>query len=420
MGSTPIAALMVWLIAGASIVGIVVRPWKVPEAVWASLGAGATLGFSLISWPDALAAIRDGTDVYLFLTGMLLLAELARREGLFAWTAALATRSAGGSPRRLFLLIYTVGTVVTVFLSNDATAVVLTPAVYAATKDAGAPPLPYLFVCAFIANAASFVLPISNPANLVVYGAAMPPLGRWLAQFAPASAAAILVTYAALRFTQRARLGPPIALEVAVPPLGSGGRVAAAGIAATAVLLSISSAFGRPLGLPTFLAGAAAWFAILLLRRSPPWGALRDVSWSVLPLVAALFVLVRAIETTGALAPLMRQLGAPGAVVSPLRTAAAGTVAAFGTNLINNLPMGLIVAHLLRTAHASSRLAGALLIGVDLGPNLSVTGSLATILWLLALRREGIEVSARRFLWLGAIVMPLALVAALGSFLLLS
>ncbi len=81
----------------------------------------------------------------------------------------------GGSPQRLFLLIYIVGTLVTVLLSNDATAIVLTPAVYAATRAAGAKPLPYLFVCAFIANAASFVLPISNPANLVVFGDRMPP-----------------------------------------------------------------------------------------------------------------------------------------------------------------------------------------------------------------------------------------------------
>ena len=71
----------------------------------------------------------------------------------------------------------------TIFLSNDATAVVLTPAVYAATRARGVEPLPYLFVCAFIANAASFVLPISNPANLVVFGDHMPPLVEWLAPF---------------------------------------------------------------------------------------------------------------------------------------------------------------------------------------------------------------------------------------------
>jgi arsenical pump membrane protein len=123
----------------------------------------------------ALRAIARGTDVYLFLTGMMLLAELARHEGVFDWLAAIAVRAAKGSPARLFALLYGVGILVTVFLSNEATAVVLTPAVYAAVRKARADALSYLFICAFIANAASFVLPISNPANLVVYGSALPP-----------------------------------------------------------------------------------------------------------------------------------------------------------------------------------------------------------------------------------------------------
>ena len=93
---------------------------------------------------------------------MMLLAEVARQEGLFGWLAAQAVRHSQGSAKRLFLIVYVVGTIVTVLLSNDTTAVVLTPAVYAATRAAGVEPLPYLFVCAFIANAASFVLPISK------------------------------------------------------------------------------------------------------------------------------------------------------------------------------------------------------------------------------------------------------------------
>ena len=138
---------------------------------------------------------------------MMLLAEIAREEGLFDWLAAVATKRAKGSPTRLFLLVYVVGTVVTTFLSNDATAVVLTPAVAAAVKTAKAKnPLPYLFICAFIANAASFVLPISNPANLVIYGSHMPPLLQWLPRYRLPSALSIVATYAVLRWTQRSAL----------------------------------------------------------------------------------------------------------------------------------------------------------------------------------------------------------------------
>jgi arsenical pump membrane protein len=83
---------------------------------------------------------------------------------------------------------------------------------------------------------------------------------------------------------------------------------------------------------------------------------------------------------------------------------------------MNNLPLGLIAGAVATGAHLAPRVTGALLIGVDLGPNLSVTGSLATILWLVALRREGQHVSAWKFLLLGGIVMPPALLAALASF----
>ena len=154
----------IFVIAALATGGVIVRPWRLPEAVWAVFGAVALVGCGLLSWSDAIAGIEKGLDVYLFLAGMMLLAELARDEGLFDWLAALAVGHAQGSAQRLFALVYMVGIIVTVFLSNDATAVVLTPAVYAAARAAGATPLPHLLICAFVANAASFVLPFSNPA----------------------------------------------------------------------------------------------------------------------------------------------------------------------------------------------------------------------------------------------------------------
>src|SRR6202167_5509036 len=115
-------------------------------------------------------------------------------------------------------------------------------------------PLPYLFICAFIANAASFVLPISNPANLVIYDSHMPPLLQWLPRYAPASVLAITATYIVLRITQRKQLRQPLATAVAIPELNSCARLTALGIAATSVVLLASSTFGIELGLPTFLA----------------------------------------------------------------------------------------------------------------------------------------------------------------------
>jgi len=208
-----------WGIAALSTFGVIARPWNLPEFIWAVAGAALLVLLNLLPWPDALAAAGKGIDVYFFLIGMMLLAEVARKERLFDWLAAQAVRHSHGSAKRLFLIVYFVGAIVTVLLSNDATAVVLTPAVYAATRAAEVEPLPYLFVCAFIANAASFVLPISNPANLVVFGKQMPPLLDWLRIFALPSVIAIVTTYLALRLAQRSALDAPVAKVDDIPPL---------------------------------------------------------------------------------------------------------------------------------------------------------------------------------------------------------
>jgi arsenical pump membrane protein len=405
-----------WAIAGVATLGVILRPWGLPEAIWAAGGAVLLVALGRLPLADALRGVAKGTDVYLFLFGMMLLAELARKEGLFDWLAARAARAARGSATRLFSLVFAVGTVVTVFLSNDATAVVLTPAVAAVAKAARAEaPLPYLLICAFVANAASFVLPISNPANLVIYGSHMPELLEWLPRYALPSLLSIGTTYAVLRLTQADALRHPISAEIAQPRLDMGARIAAVGIVVTALVLMGASALDLQLGLPTFLAGLGTAIIVLIGKREPPWATARDISWSVLPLVAGLFVLVEALDRTGALRALGGVLHDFAARSSAGAAWGAGGAIALATNLMNNLPAGLIAADAVRAAQAPQTVTSAVLIGVDLGPNLSVTGSLATILWLNALKREGVGVGSWQFLKLGALVMPPALLLALGA-----
>jgi arsenical pump membrane protein len=402
-------------IAAVATAAVIARPWNLPEAIWAVAGAILLVAFGLLPLNDALAGIAKGTDVYLFLVGMMLLAELARQEGLFDWLATHAVGHARGSTRRLFALIYGVGVIVTTFLSNDATAVVLTPAVYAAARAAGAEPLPYLLICAFIANAASFVLPISNPANLVVFGAHMPPLVLWFARFALPSVASIAATYLILRFALRRELQVKLNASPEPVHLTRGGVLAAIGIAATALALIAASALGWRLGLPTFIAGLLTAAFILIGARQSPWSIVKAVSWSVLPLVAGLFVLVEALQQTGLIAALAHSAAAYAERSTFLTALGAGALVAIACNLMNNLPVGLIAGSTVGLGHLPHPVVSAALIGVDLGPNLSITGSLATILWLVALRREGEGIDAWRFLKLGALVMPPALIAALSA-----
>jgi arsenical pump membrane protein len=415
-----VTAVLIWSIAAGTIAGVLFRPKDWPEAVWACLGAFILVISGLLPLAQAGAAVSRGTDVYLFLTGMMLLSELARREGVFDWLASLAVVAAKGSRARLFGLVYLVGIGVTVFLSNDATAVVLTPAVYAAVQKARTKALPYLFICAFIANAASFVLPISNPANLVVYGKGLPPLMPWLRTFLLPSVISIVATYIALRWVVRKELMGEVRNGSESPKLSGEGRFAAWAIAGTGIILIGSSALGLDLGLPTCVAAAIAVLITTRARGGALIEIVKGVSWSVLPLVAGLFVLVESLNRAGAL----QDVGGALQWCAGLPRLAGGLAASFGiaalSNVMNNLPSGLLAGGALRSVPVPPHIRDAVLIGVDLGPNLSVTGSLATVLWLIALRREGERVDGWQFLKTGLVVMPPALLLSTVAVSLLS
>jgi arsenical pump membrane protein len=405
--------ILIWIISAASILLMLLRPFKTPEFVWVSAGALLLCLLQLIPLSLAGKAVAEGLDVYLFLTGMMLLSELAKDYGVFAWMAHYAVRLANRSSMRLFTSIYVVGVVVTIFMSNDATAVVLTPAVLSAVKRAKAPPLPYLLSCALVANAASFVLPISNPANLVVFNSTMPPLHRWLAMFSLPSLVAIIITYVILRWYCYNEISAPCEGSTSDVGLSEMGKISLFGIAAVAITLLIASAMKIDLGLPTFLASTVITSVAAIRSRSNPIRLVREISWSILPLVAALFVIVEAVKTAGAM-HLLHDLFESSLQIPQSRAGlAVGVAVGVGTDIVNNLPLGLITGATLRTMSLQPMLAKVVLIAIDLGPNLSITGSLATILWLTAIRREGLEVSGWQFFKIGMIIMPVSLIFAI-------
>jgi arsenical pump membrane protein len=407
--------ILLFAIVALSLALMLLRPRGVAEAWWIGGGVLVLLGTRLVPLELAGRAVAEGTDVYLFLIGMMLLCELAREQSVFDWVAATSVRGAKGSCARLFLLVYGVGTLVTIFMSNDATAVVLTPAILAAARKAKVrEPLPYLFACALIANAASFVLPISNPANLVVFHDGLPPLGRWLAAFAVPSVVSVVATFVVLRLVFREELRASIDCEVEAVALTAEGKMVLGGLGLTVAVLLVASGLKLDLGLPTCLAAVAVAAAVSVKARRSPVTLLRGVSWSTLVLVAGLFVMVDAVESQGALQVTQRWLGWAAGLGQGAGAMVVGFAVGLANNLVNNLPLGLIAGGTLQAAHTQGLLAHAVLIGVDLGPNLSVTGSLATILWLLALRKEKVKVSFWQFLRVGAVAMPVALGAALA------
>lgn len=415
MISPGLAHSLIAIIVGISIVLMLIRPRNVPEVYWIGAGVFLLLILRLMPLPLAGRAVTKALDVCLFLIGMMLLSELAREHGVFDWLSSVAVRSANGSCSRLFALVYAVGTIVTMLMSNDATAVVLTPAILTAVRKSKVEPLPYLFVCAFIANAASFLLPISNPANLVVFDGQMPPLGRWLMSFGVPSLLSIAATFIVLRWLFRKDLRAAIECDMEPQTLRSDGKLVLAGLAGMIVVLLTASSLGKELGLPTCLAALVITALVSIKARCNPLSLAREISWGTLALVAGLFVMVDAMESNGAMQYTREWLAWAETLGSITGTVVTGFAVGVANNLVNNLPLGLIAGSTVQAAHAKGLIIDAVLIGVDLGPNLSITGSLATILWLIALRKEKLDVSFWDFLKVGVVAMPIALLASLGG-----
>jgi len=405
-----VAHILLPAIVAISVLLMLVRPRDIAEFWWISGGALLLIALRLVPLRLAGHAVAEGTNVYLFLIGMMLLSELAREQGVFDWLSFLAVRGAKGSRSRLFLLVYLVGAVVTIFMSNDATAVVLTPAILVVVRKAKIPPLPYLFVCALIANAASFVLPISNPANLVVFRTGMPPLGQWLLAFGLPSVLSIAATYAVLRVYFRNDLRESMESEMTPVALTAEGKVVLAGLGLMLAILLAASAMDKALGLPTCLAALAITAAVSVQSKSNPLKLFGEISWGTLLLVAGLFILVDAAESQGALRFTQEWLS----WAQTLAPAAAALVVGFGVgignNLVNNLPATLMLIPVL-AAHGHGAIL-AMLIGVNIGPNLTYVGSLATLLWRRVVHAEDADIELGEFLRLGALTVPAALLTA--------
>jgi arsenical pump membrane protein len=254
------------------------------------------------------------------------------------------------------------------------------------------------------------VLPISNPANLVVYSGGLPPLNRWLLTFGLPALVSIAVTYFLLRFLSRKLLNGGMERNLRGGDLSSAGKLTLGGIGVLAITLIVASLLGKALGAPACAAGLVVTAGVWLRDRHVAVDIAKEISWSVILLVAGLFVIVEGMNQAGALSAAVSALDH----MSEWNTAASALTSAFGiafiSNLMNNLPSGLIAGSAVNLARVTGPLRDSVLIGVDLGPNLSVTGSLATILWLIAIRREGQHVGFWKFLRWGVIVMPPALV----------
>src|SRR6266496_5912476 len=422
--------LLISLIAILTLIGIMVRPFKWNEAMIAMAGAGLLLIIGLINPLDALTVLLNDWNIFLFFLGMMALSALAEAAGLFDWLAAQAARLAGGSSRRLLLNTFLLGSVISMVLSNDATALILTPIVYTLVTRLRLPVLPFLFACTFIADTASFLLPVSNPINIIVLTTFHLDLWTFLRLLFLPGLLVICINIVVFFFLYRQQLKGSFdikrlpAMETVIKDQ-SYFRYTCIVLVLVAIAYIVASATMLPLSLVA-LSGA-----LLLLIGALRWKQLtisamgKQISWSIFGFIAGMFVVVRALEDTG-LTTWFGQLLLHLSGNTRFGSVLVGTLgAAAGTNLINNVPMAVVlnsalggVQHVSPSVHLG--FVAATIFGCDLGPNLTTVGSLATVLWLLILRRRNIDVSGLDYFKVGVIVTPLMLiVGALTIWLLL-
>jgi arsenical pump membrane protein len=397
------------LLAAALLVAVlvvaIVRPWGLSEAVVAVPAAAVAVLLGLVSWPDAVAEVADLGPTVGFLAAILLLGHLADVDGVFAWLGARLAGASAGRPQRLLVLVFAAAAGTTAVLSLDATVVLLTPVVLATAARVRLPERPHVYACGHLSNSASTLLPVSNLTNLLAFAASGLTFLGFTALMVLPWLVGIAVEYVVLRWWFREELREPS------PPAPPDDRAAPVFALVVIGLTLVGFAVSSPLGVePVWVAavGAAVLAARALVRREiTAFGVVRAASIPFCLFVLALGVIVAAVGANGLTAAL--RTITPGEPTLLGLLAMAG-IAAVLANVVNNLPATLVLLDVLGP-HPSAGLVLAVLLGVNIGPNLTYVGSLATLLWRQVLGAEK-QPSVREFTALGVLTVPPALAAA--------
>jgi arsenical pump membrane protein len=384
----------------------VARPRDLPEAVAGVPAAVLVVATGAISLQHTKDELTRLWPVVAFLAAILVLAKLCADEGLFRAAGAWMARGCRGRPQRLLVYVFAVGAAVTAVLSLDATVVLLTPVVFATAARVGARPRPHVYACTHLANSGSLLLPVSNLTNLLAFAATGLSFSRFTALMSLPWLCAVAVEYVVFRWFFASDLGAggessTQADEPTVP------IVVIALLAVTLVGFAIASVIGIN---PAWVAaaGAAVLGARALAQRRTSLVEIgQSASVPFLVFVLALAVVVRAVVDNGLDTGLGHVLPGGKSLLALLGVA---IVAAVLANVISNLPAALVLIPLAAASGPGASLA--VLLGVNIGPNLTYAGSLATLLWRRVLREHDAEPALGDFTRLGLVSVPVVLVVS--------
>ncbi|HVX42238.1 MAG TPA: SLC13 family permease [Mycobacteriales bacterium] len=378
---------------------------QVPELAVAAPAAGLLIALGIVTPHEAWRQISELGPTVGFLAAVLLLAHLCDEEGVFAAAGRVIAARSGGAPTPLLRLVFVLASLTTALLSLDATVVLLTPVVLTTARSLRLSPRPHVHACAHLSNSASLLLPVSNLTNLLAFAATGLSFSRFGALMLLPWLVTIGIEYAVftrffatdLRHRPERQVHEPVHTPV----------VALVILGLTLIGFGVSSLAGiEPVWVATAGAGVLA-LRRLARRQTTPARVLLETNPAFCLFVLALGVIVSGVGAHGLGEFLGRAVPDGGSLLELL--AAAG-IAALLANVLNNLPALLLLLAVVDTSRPAILLA--ILIGVNVGPNLTYTGSLATLLWRRSLARRGVRTSLAGFVRLGAVVVPVAVGAA--------